>query len=123
MITLKLDGDAGLAWPAVSLEPTDAVEVAAGPVRVRSQREVCWNVKAREPGSHRLEFQVGDQPIAKELAVGDGFMRVSLERPGWDWSSILLNPWRSRSGPTTRSGRSRSPIRSGPRGPAAPTTG
>ena len=67
--------------------------MAAGPVRVRSKREVCWNVKAREPGSHRLAFQVDDRTIAKELAIGDGFMRVSVERPGWDLSSILMNPW------------------------------
>jgi hypothetical protein len=93
VITLKLAGDSGASWPAVSLRPSGAVEVEAGPVRVRSQREVCWNVKARERGRHRLEFQVGDRAITKELAIGDGFMRVSLERPGWDWSSILMNPW------------------------------
>ncbi len=93
VIALKLKGDAATAWPPVSLQPTDAVEVEVGPVRVRSKREVCWNVKARESGSHRLVFQVGDQAIAKELAIGDGFMRVSQQRPGWNWSDILLNPW------------------------------
>jgi hypothetical protein len=93
VITLGLGGDAASSWPAVNLEPTGAVEVAVGPVRVRSKREVCWNVKAQKPGSHRLFFQVGDQTVAKELAVGDGFMRVSTLRPGWDWSAILLNPW------------------------------
>jgi hypothetical protein len=93
VVTLALPGDAAAPWPAVALRPTDAVAVEAGPVRVRSRREVCWNLRAREPGNHRLEFQVGDQTVAKELAVGDGFMRVSLERPGWDWSAILLNPW------------------------------
>jgi hypothetical protein len=92
VITLKLNGDAGSAWPAVSLQPTDTIEVTVGPVRVRSKREVCWNVKARERGSHRLVFQVGDQPSSKELAIGDGLMRVSKARPGWDWSAILLNP-------------------------------
>jgi hypothetical protein len=92
VVTLKLNGDAGSTWPAVSLQPTDKVYVAVGPVRVRSKREVCWQVKAREPGSHRLVFQVGDQPSVKELAIGDGLMRVSKERPGWDWSAILLNP-------------------------------
>ncbi len=95
VVTLALAGDASAPWPSVSLRPTDAVEVEAGPVRVRNRREVCWNLRAREPGSHRLEFQVGDQAVAKELAIGDGFMRVSLERPGWDWSSILLSPWES----------------------------
>ncbi len=93
VITLKLNGQAGSPWPAVSLGPTDAADVAVGPVRVVSQREVCWNVTARKPGHHRLLFQVDDRAIPKELAIGDGFMRVSAERPGWDWQSILLNPW------------------------------
>jgi hypothetical protein len=93
VITLGLGGDDGSPWPAVSLEPTDAVDVTAGPVRVRSRREVCWSVKARSPGSHHLAFRIDDRTITKELAVGDGFMRVSAERPGWDVSSILMNPW------------------------------
>jgi hypothetical protein len=92
VITLKLNGDAGSSWPTVSLQPTDSIAVNVGPVRVRSKREVCWNVKAREPGNHRLVFQVGGQPNSKELAIGDGLMRVSTQRPGWDWSAILLNP-------------------------------
>jgi hypothetical protein len=99
VITLKLNGDAGSNWPAVSLKPTDAVEVTVGPVRVQSRREVCWNVKARERGRHKLEFQVDDRIGAKELAIGDGLMRVSTQRPGWDWSAILLNPWEEPFGP------------------------
>jgi hypothetical protein len=92
VVTLKLNGDAAAAWPAVSLRPSSAVAITVGPVRVRSKREVCWNVRALEEGSHHLVFQVGDQPTSKELAIGDGFLRVSTERPGWDWSAILLNP-------------------------------
>ena len=93
VITLKLGGDRAASWPEVSLQPNDAVAVTAGPVRMRNDREVCWNVKAREAGSHRLMFQVGDYAVAKELAIGEGFMRVSVERPEWEWSSILLYPW------------------------------
>jgi hypothetical protein len=93
VITLALGGVGRSPLPAVNLEPTEALEVAAGPVRVRSRREVCWSVKARQPGRHRLAFRVGDRTVAKELAIGDGFMRVSAERPGWDASSILMNPW------------------------------
>jgi uncharacterized membrane protein (DUF106 family) len=92
VVTLKLNGDGGSPWPAVSLHPTDKVEVPTGPVRVQSKREVCWIVKPREGGSHRLVFQVGDEQSTKELAVGEGLMRVSKERPGWDWSGILMNP-------------------------------
>ena len=50
-------------------------------------------MKARERGRHKLEFRVDDRIGAKELAIGDGLMRVSTQRPGWDWSAILLNPW------------------------------
>ena len=93
VVTLQLGGAADAPWPAVKLAPTDAVAVAVGPVRVHSQREVCWNVTAMKPGSHHLIFEVGEKAVPKELAIGEGFMRVSTMRPGWDWESILINPW------------------------------
>ena len=95
VITLKLGGDqrsslAGReprALAALWMCPPDRYAL-------RSKREVCWSVKAREPGSHLLAFRVDDRTVTKELAVGDGFMRVSAERPAWgDVSSIFMNPW------------------------------
>ncbi|MGO9469164.1 MAG: hypothetical protein ACLQVF_33980 [Isosphaeraceae bacterium] len=93
VVVLGLNGASGSSLPAASLEPTDSVEVTAGPVRVQSKREVCWNIRPRRPGGHRLEFRIGGQSYAKEIAAGDGFMRVSRLRPGWDCMAILLNPW------------------------------
>jgi hypothetical protein len=92
VITLKLNRGDQATMPRVHLEPTSAADVVVGPLRVFSQREVCWNIKANENGYHRLAFHVDGQTIDKELAVGDGFMRVSTERPGWDWWDVLLNP-------------------------------
>jgi len=92
VVTMKLNGDSGAGFPEATLEPTDSAETTVGPVRVLSKREVCWNVKARESGYHRLAFQVGGQTIDKELAVGDGFMRVSARRPAWVWSEALMYP-------------------------------
>lgn len=102
VVTLRLDGDAARAWPDVSLEPTGAVEVTAGPVRVLSKREVCWSFKARESGYHRLVFRVDGQPADKELAVGASFMRVSARRPGWHWSDVLMHPGETPFGPGSR---------------------
>ncbi|HZW34059.1 MAG TPA: hypothetical protein VFF52_25270 [Isosphaeraceae bacterium] len=99
VVTVKLNGSAGSSWPDVRLRPTGAVEVATGPVRVLSKQEVCWDVKAVESGDHRLDFQVGQETFAKELAIGDGFMRVSRLRPGWQWLDILLNPAEPPFGP------------------------
>jgi hypothetical protein len=93
VMTVKLAGNGRSAWPEVALEPTPALGVVVGPVRILSKRELCWNIRGGTPGSHRVLFQVDGRGIDKEVAVGDGFMRVSTERPGWSWSDALLNPW------------------------------
>jgi hypothetical protein len=93
VLTLKLNGDGAASWPDVRLEPADGVEVVVGPVRVESQRQVCWELRGKAAGTHRLVFEVGGQRVDKELAVGDGFRRVSVVRPGWDWSEALKYPW------------------------------
>jgi hypothetical protein len=92
IVSLQLGGDGDGRWPDVKLSPTAAVETTVGPVRVRSKQAVYWNIKARAAGYHRLVFEVDGQTADKELAVGDGFMRVSTQRPGWDWWQTLLNP-------------------------------
>jgi hypothetical protein len=92
VVTLQLNGDPAVPMPEVRLQPLPAAEVLIGPVRVQSKREVCWNLKIREAGYHRLSFQVGDQAVEKELAAGSGFMKTSPERPGWDWYDLLMNP-------------------------------
>lgn len=89
VVTLKLgEGD---RMPEVSLAPAGA-EVVTGPVRVTSQREVCWLIRAQADGQHRLAFIVDGQRVEKELAVGGGMMRVSKQRPGWSWADALLYP-------------------------------
>jgi hypothetical protein len=92
VLTVKLNGGSDAAWPDVRLEPTSALEVQAGPVRIQSQREICWNIAAKEKGYHHLNFQVGGQTYDKEFAVGDGIMRVSTLRPGWQLRDVLENP-------------------------------
>ena len=93
VVTMKLNDNIETSWPDVSLESTPAADVIIGPVRVLSKRQIYWKIKAIENGCHRINFQVGQQQIGKELAIGDGFMRVSAERPGWHWADILLHPW------------------------------
>lgn len=91
LVTVTLN-DASQPLPDVQLQPSDAIDVAVGPVRVPSKREVCWNIAASQPGDHRLMFQVGGQTAEKQLAVGDRLMRVSALRPGWSWSDALVYP-------------------------------
>lgn len=92
VISVVLNGG-GDALPRVTLRPNSAMKTAVGPVRILSQHTVCWNVLAREAGYHQLEFDVDGQAVFKELAIGNGFRRVSARRPSWDWSEVLLYPW------------------------------
>ncbi len=93
VVTMKLNSEIDTPPPKVMIESVPAVEITIGPVRVLSKREVHWKIRARESGYHRIVFQVDNQQIEKELSIGEGFMRVSPERPGWKWTDILLYPW------------------------------
>jgi hypothetical protein len=92
VLTMKLNGDRDAHWPDVRLQPTDAVEELIGPVRLLSKREICWSVRARQNGTHRVVFLVDGQVVDKELAVGEGVMRVSAQRPSWHSSEFWYHP-------------------------------
>jgi hypothetical protein len=96
VLTLRLSGKNG-DLPEVRLAPSDAIDVELGPVRVLSQHEANWSIRAKDqPGLHRLVFHVGDLAAEKALAIGqrdgESFMRVSPLRPSWNWSDALLYP-------------------------------
>jgi hypothetical protein len=92
LVTIKFNDSAGSSWENVSIETTTAIDLTSDPVRIFSSKEVNWKIKGRENGYHRLVFQMNGQKFEKELAVGEGFMRVSIERPAWSWTEILLHP-------------------------------
>ncbi|MHC4843151.1 MAG: hypothetical protein ACYTFM_00340 [Planctomycetota bacterium] len=93
LVTMEFSTNEEASWEEVVIEPMSAIEVISGPVRVYSNKQLYWKIKALEGGYHLMVFRMGEQSFNKELAIGDGLMRVSVERPGWNWSNILLNPW------------------------------
>jgi hypothetical protein len=93
VLTVTLPADSGTNPASIELEPSDGVKPTLGPVLIRSKHELCWNIQAKQAGYHRLVFHIGPQTCEKELAVGDGFMRVSKLRPARHWLDALLNPW------------------------------
>jgi hypothetical protein len=99
VVTVRMNGDADASLPDVQLEPCSAAEVVRGPVQDISQREILWKLRAREAGSYRLMFKTDGQSAAKELAIGDGFMRTSVERPEWNWADMLWQPAEKPFGP------------------------
>jgi hypothetical protein len=99
VVTMKLNEQANSPLPEVRMDPIPAVEVATGPIRISSKREICWEIRARENSTPNLVFHVGSERVEKELGIADGFLRISAERPGWKWSDILLNPAEKPFGP------------------------
>ncbi|MCH9022443.1 MAG: hypothetical protein IID32_06735, partial [Planctomycetes bacterium] len=78
--------------PEVILDVQSAGEITIGPVRVGAKDMVFWKIKALKEGTHKIRFQLDHATVEKELAIGDGFMRVSALRPGWNIGGILLHP-------------------------------
>jgi hypothetical protein len=79
--------------------PIDAVECNIGPIRVPSEDKVVLNLVARLNGIHPLTFDIDQQRVTKDLVIGEGLQRVSIERPEWHWTSILLHPAEHPFGP------------------------
>jgi hypothetical protein len=92
VVTMQLadSGDASMA--TVSLEPSEAAKVVVGPIHVPSKQQIFWEIQATSPGSHFLIFQVADQQVKKELAIGDGLMSVSMKRPGLHIEDLIFHP-------------------------------
>ena len=99
LVVMSLNGDMESAWPEVRVESSGGAEITTGPVKVFSERQIYWRINAVEDGYSEIDFDVDGQSVKKELAIGEGFMRVSSKRPGWKWSEILMCPWEKPFGP------------------------
>ncbi|HIJ71361.1 MAG TPA: hypothetical protein HPP87_08360 [Planctomycetes bacterium] len=99
LVTMQLNGDVDSAWPDVNIASMPTADVTIDQTRVFSQRQLYWKIKARENGLKNIVFRVDNERVEKELAVGAGFMRVSLKRPGWHWLDIFENPSEKPFGP------------------------
>lgn len=91
VVTVELAGGSA-TMPEIQLDPAPGAETMLGPVGVTSKGMLCWNVRAREDGCHRLVFRLDGRAFEKELAVGDGFMRVSRRRPARTWPDMMVHP-------------------------------
>ena len=124
VITLKLDGDAGPAWPAVSLR---AHRRRRGHGRAGPRAEQAGGLLERQgPRARQPPPGVpGRRPDHRQGARDRRRLHAGQhERPGWDWSAILLNPGEEpfRPDDPVRSIEIDYPQRDR-RGPAAPTRG
>ena len=92
IITVALNVKEQASWPRIELNQTPSIKVTSGPVRIFSQKKLCWEIEASKSGYNDIVFEIDDQKFKKQLAVGNGFMRISSSRPQNRWLSVLLHP-------------------------------
>ncbi len=84
------DGDLG---PLAEAKLTgNAVEVETKPLRIPATGEVCWRVRADEPGHHTLTLEVGGKTVEKTLIAGEDLrpVPVSLHRVRGGFEHVLI---------------------------------
>ena len=62
------------------------------PVRIPSEQELAWRIRAKEPGDFTLVVRVGERAYKKTVRVGEGVKTLSVERPGGGMLAQVLHP-------------------------------
>lgn len=70
----------------------NAVKVETEPLRIPATGEVCWRVRADEPGEHTLTLSVGGQTVQKTVIAGEDQcpVAVSLHRVRGGFEHVLI---------------------------------
>jgi hypothetical protein len=92
LVTVQFNNNIGAEPLNAALQPTTSIETVLGPVTISSKNQVLWKIRAIKEGYHIIDFNVNSKTLTKELAVGNGFMRTSLLRPGYHPLDIILYP-------------------------------
>jgi len=83
--------DAALLSRPISLKADRSFIVETPPVRISSDKQAAWRIRAVRPGHHSLKVQIGDQEIEKALDIGNDWRAVSSLRTV-SWLDSLLYP-------------------------------
>jgi hypothetical protein len=72
---------------------SSSLDVETLPLRIESEREIDWRIKARENGSHQLTLTLGGQKISKKVIVGKKpLVKISQEKVRRNFIAELFNP-------------------------------
>jgi uncharacterized membrane protein (DUF106 family) len=72
---------------------SSSLDVETLPLRIESEREIDWRIKAREDGSHQLTLTVGGQKVTKRVIIGQKpLIKISQEKVRRNFIAELFNP-------------------------------
>lgn len=84
--------DASAVRESVVLEAPQGITIETPPVRIPSEREVAWRIRADEPGRFAMKVRLGNELVEKDLVVGSGWTSVSPLRTGGSIIDNFLYP-------------------------------
>jgi hypothetical protein len=93
---VKAQVDGRLIEQGVSLEVPGNMEITAPPVRMASEDEVCWRVKALEEGHQAITLRLGETRVDKDVPVGTGTQRISMKRHAGGFLDGFFHPGEKR---------------------------
>ena len=92
IVSAKFSPAVDVAAAAPKLIAPAGLKVETLPLRIPSLHEVDWRIKAEQAGRYAVRVAVGDREVEKQVVVGTRHARISPERVGSGWWTILMNP-------------------------------
>jgi len=92
VVIAQVSPDVDLNSATVSLVGDGGFNVETPTLRIPSENEVAWRIRAGKPGVHELRIVANGETASKVLNVGGGFPRISPKRPGANLGDQVLYP-------------------------------
>lgn len=92
VVSAKLAPEVDLLADIPTLETGPGIITETPPVRIPSEHQVLWRVRATEPGRHTFRVRLGEQAVEKTLTVGEHYERVSVLRSNGGFWEALIYP-------------------------------
>ncbi|MFH1743006.1 MAG: hypothetical protein ABIH23_28710 [bacterium] len=84
--------DASVLNDTIVLKSSEGVAIETSGVRIKSEREIAWRIRAEKPGQYSLVVETGNESVEKNLIVGEGWGSVSALRTGNNLLDVVLYP-------------------------------
>ncbi len=88
----RINGDAALEAPDVSLEVDPGIEVETPLLWIPSLREADWRIAVTQPGEHEVRVRIGGEVYSKRVKVSDDIVRRTPVRPSAGFVDQLVYP-------------------------------
>lgn len=93
VVSLKLSEGNPEVINGITMTASPGLEIDSPALRIPNEKEVNWRIRAKEPGSHNLSFNVDDYTFNKDVVVSDkALKRITPSSFKSEFWNFVLNP-------------------------------